>query len=48
MEEETPAHWKRARSALTRERTLELGQWCTTSRECSVRIHRGRKTNRRI
>ena len=33
--EETHANRKRARGALSRERTLELRQWCTTSRECS-------------
>ena len=42
--EETHAHWKRARSALSRERKLELRQWCTTSRECSVRLDKGRKS----
>ena len=42
--EETLAHRTRARSALIRERTLELRQWCTTSRECSVRLDKGRKS----
>jgi len=38
------AHRKRARNALSKERTLELRQWCTTSRECSVRLDKGRKS----
>jgi len=37
-QEETHAHRKRARGALSRERTLELRQRCATSRECSVRL----------
>ena len=35
---------ERARSALSRERTLELWEWCITSRECSVRLDKGRKS----
>jgi len=42
--EETHAHRKRTRSAVSTERTLELRQWCTTSRECSVRLDKGRKS----
>jgi len=40
---------KRSRSTLSTEMRLELRQWCTTSRECSVWIDKGRrpKTNRR-
>ena len=42
--EETHAHRKRARSALSREGTLELRKWRTRSRECSVRLDNGRKS----
>jgi len=45
--EETCAHRKRAGSALSRERTLELRQWCTTIRECSVRLNKGLKLTHR-
>jgi hypothetical protein len=45
--EETHAHRKRGRSALSRERTLELRQWCTTSRQCSVRLDRVVEVKRR-
>ena len=40
---------KRARSALSRERTLQLRQCCSKSRECSVRRDKGRtvQVNRR-
>jgi len=44
MKEETHAHRKGARSALNRERTLELREWCTISRKCSVRLDKGRKS----
>ena len=44
---ETHAHQKRAGSALSQERTLELRQWCTTSRECLFGLDKGRKVNRR-
>jgi len=33
-----------ARSALSRERTLEFRQWCTTSRECSVRLDKSSRS----
>jgi len=33
-----------ARSAVSREWTLEFRQWCTRSRECSVRLDEGRKS----
>ena len=39
----THAHRKRARSALSKERMLELQQWCTTSRECSAQLDKGHK-----
>jgi len=42
--EETHTQRKRARSALSRERTLELRQWCTTSRQCSVRLDKDRES----
>jgi len=42
--EETRAHRKRSRNALSRERTLELQQRCTTSQECSVRLDKGCKS----
>ena len=42
--EETHGHQKRARSTLSKERMLDLWQWCTTSRECSVRLDKGRKS----
>jgi len=42
--EETHAHQKRARSAWSRERMLELQQWCTRSRECLVRLNKGHKS----
>jgi len=35
---------KELQEHLSRERTLELRQWCTTSRECSVRLDKGRKS----
>jgi len=37
-------HTGKDRSSLSRERTLELRQWCTTSRESSVRLDKGRKS----
>jgi hypothetical protein len=42
--EETHAHQKRARSALSRERTLELRQRCATSLECLVQLDKGHKS----
>ena len=42
--EETHAHRKRARSSISRERTLELRQCCTKCRECLVRLDKSRKS----
>jgi len=42
--EETHAHWKRARSALGRETTLELRQRRTTSREHLAWLDKSRKS----
>jgi len=42
--EETRAHQKRARSTLSRERTLELQQWYATTWECLVRLDRSHKS----
>jgi hypothetical protein len=36
--EETRTHWKRGRNALSRVKTLELRQWCTTTCKCSVQL----------
>jgi len=42
--EKTHAHWKRARSALIRERTLELRKWCTTGWVWLVWLDKGCKS----
>jgi len=34
---------KELEAHLSRKRTLELRQWCTTNRKCSVRLDKGRK-----
>jgi len=42
--EKTHVHWKRARSAQSRERMLDMRQYCTISWGCSVRLNKGRKS----
>jgi len=37
-------HIRKELEALSRDRTLELRQWCTTSWKCSVRLDKGRKS----